>query len=79
MAAPGADSINEILHATLGEMLAVAEEMEATANSNFLLHHIESFAEIIAMILALADIDIIENVYRHLWKCVHDPPRDGTA
>ena len=46
-------------------MLAVAEEMEATANSNFLLHHIESFAEIIAMISALADIDIIENVYRH--------------
>ena len=35
MAAPGADSINEILHATLGEMLAVAEEMEATANSHF--------------------------------------------
>ena len=65
MAAPGADSINEILHATLGEMLAVAEEMEATANSHFLLHNIESFAEIIAMILALADIDIIENVYRH--------------
>ena len=38
--------------ATVVEILAVAEEMEATANSHFLLHHIESFTEIIAMISA---------------------------
>ena len=35
MAAPGADSMKEILHATVVEILAVAEKMEATANSPF--------------------------------------------
>ena len=48
MAAPGADSINEILHATVGEMLAVAGEMEATDNSNSFLNRIEGFAEIMS-------------------------------
>ena len=48
MAAPSADSINEILHATVGEMLAVAEEIEATVNSNNFFNHIEGFAEIMS-------------------------------
>ena len=58
MAAPSADSINEILHATVGEMLAVAEEIEATVNSNNFFNHIEGFAEIMSTI---SDTD--ENVF----------------
>ena len=50
-------------------MLAVAEEMEATANSLFF-HHIESFTEIIAMISALTDTDINENVFTVLGEMV---------
>ena len=69
MAAPSADSINEILHATVGEMLAVAEEMEATDNSNGFLNHIEGFAEIMSTISALTDTDIDENVFTIL-RCI---------
>ena len=63
MAAPGAESVNEILHATVVEMLAVAGQMEATDDSLFFLNHIEGFAEIIATISALTDTDIDENVF----------------
>ena len=63
MAAPGADSINE--------MLAVAEKMEATDNSHCFKNHIEGFAEIISTISALTDTDIDENVFTILSEMVH--------
>lgn len=62
MAAPGAD-LNENSHATMVDVLSVAEQMEANAISYVFLDQIEGFAEWTGIILALTDTEINEAVF----------------